>query len=88
MEQALVGTADANGDRLRLMFNGIDRPSQFVDDLGQHTGEIIDHDGRSADLAEVQTVGTQLADPSCVPQQQGQVDRNGTREMAVVPTLT
>ena len=57
VEQGLVRAGDADGDRLGLVLDGVDRPGQLLDAAGQRGGEVVDQAGRRADLAGLALVG-------------------------------
>ena len=43
-EQLLVGARDADGDRLGLVLDGVDRAGELVDRRRERGGEIVDDD--------------------------------------------
>ena len=53
VEHALVAAADADGDRLGLVLDRVDRPGQLLDRARQRGGEIVDQRARRADLARL-----------------------------------
>ena len=85
LEQGLVAAGDADRDGLGLVLDGVDRPGQLLDGLGERRGEVVDHHGRRADLALVDLVGVERDDAEHVAEQRGQAHRGGRLELAVVP---
>ena len=84
LEQALVGAGDAHGDRLGLVLDGVDRPGELVDALGEGPGQVVEDHGRGADLAELQLVRLEGQDAQAVAQQRRQPGRRGGLQLTVV----
>ena len=81
---ALVAARDADGDRLRLVLDGVDRPGQLLDRPGQREHEVVDERGRRADLARARLVLLDRALGLHVAQQPGQAHGRARLEVAVV----
>ena len=84
LQQRLVAAADAHGDGLGLVLDGVDRSGQLLDGRGEAGGEVVEHHARRADLAELGLVGVEPADAERVAEQRRHPHGGGGLEVAVV----
>ena len=84
VEHAFVVAADADGDGLGLMLDGVDRPGEFLDGAGERRREIVDDRAGRGDLAGCPLVRLERRLAGDVAQQTDQPHGRGRLEMAVV----
>ena len=84
LQQRLVGAGDAHRHRLGLVADGVDGAGQLGDAQPQSGGQVLDHRGRGAHLAQLQLVAVQRGAAPGVAQGGGDPHRGRGLEMAVV----
>ena len=84
LQQRLVAAGDPDGDRLRLVLDGVDGTGELLDALGERGGEVVDHDGGRADPAVLGLVGVERCDAEGVAVRRRQPDGGAGLEVAVV----
>ena len=86
LQQRLVGTRDADRDRLGLVLDRVDRTRQLVDAPGERGREVMDDGARGPDLAVLDLVVLEGTQPGGVTEQRGDPGRGARFEAAVVPS--
>ena len=84
LQQLLVGTGDADGDRLGLVLDRVDRPGELLDAGGERGGEVLDDPARRADRAVLDLVHVEREQAGGVAQQRRDAHRGAGLEVTVV----
>ena len=84
LQELLVGARDADGDRLGLVLDRVDRARELVDPGSERAREVVGDDDRRADLAVIDLVEVERHDAGRVAEQRGDAHRGGRGEVAVV----
>ena len=88
LHDRLVGAGDADGHRLGLMLDRVDRSGEFVDGIGERGDEILEHDRRRSDATELDLIRVERNDTEREAPQRRQPHGSTRLEMAVVVTGT